>query len=262
MLVLVTCIATFFSTCSLSETFTAHCRDYPPELSFENGKCVGVLPDLVTDIVNELGHQIVWIKAPWIRSIKDSKNGKVDLLIRHSMTIERRLFLQAIPYAYYIRNISFYKSPTFKSDIKSYEDLKKVNVGAIRGNFYSPRFSTIEAEELTLVGTTKQLVGMLKLARIDVVITSTFHNIELFDSHFEKPLLLIPLLTLCILAFLKIRKQLGFIRISRESCWSTVATVRSINILKDMDCQCRNRFSIDARLAIWCYLSVQTRTVF
>lgn len=185
-LVLVTCIVTVFSTCPLAETFTAHCRDYPPELSFDGSKCVGILPDLVTDIVTELGHKIFWIKAPWIRSIKDSKNGNVDLLIRHSMTLERKLFLEAIPYAYYIRNLSFYKSPTFKLDIKSYEDLKKVNVGAIRGNFYSPTFLTLDSKELTLVGTTEQLLGMLELGRIDVAVTSASHNIELFESRFEK----------------------------------------------------------------------------
>lgn len=79
---------------------------------------------------------------PWIRSIEEAKHGKVDLLIRHSMTPERELILRPIPYAYYTRHLSFYKSPMFKADIKSYKDLETVNIGAIRGIFLlAPFFS-------------------------------------------------------------------------------------------------------------------------
>lgn len=169
-----------------AETFTAHCRDYPPKLSFDGQKCVGILPDLVSDILSEMGHDISWIKAPWIRSIKDAKEGKVDLLIRHSMTPEREYFLQPIIYAHYVRTLSFYSSPSFESTIDSYEGLRKVVVGAIRGNFYSPTFSSLDTKELVLLGNTQQLIGMLELGRIDVAVTSPSHSVELFADRFKK----------------------------------------------------------------------------
>ena len=71
-------------------------------------------------------------------------------------------------------------------DIKSFDDLKEVRIGAIRGNFYSPRFTTLDTKELTLVGKTDQLIGMLELGRIDVAVTSESHSIELFEAKFEK----------------------------------------------------------------------------
>lgn len=184
--ILITFILILQAITSNAEEFTAHCRDYPPELSFDGNKCIGAIPDLLTDIVNELGHEIFWIKAPWIRSIKMAKDGDVDLLIRHSMTQERKLFLNAIPYGYYTRELSFYKSPAFNSEVKSYNDIKQHNIGAIRGNFYSPTFSTLDTNILTLVGNTDQLLGMLERGRIDLVVTSSSHSEELFSERFEK----------------------------------------------------------------------------
>jgi len=171
---------------SSSETFTSHCRDYLPDLFFDGSTCVGPVPELVSDIVSELGHNIKWLKVPWIRTIEDAKHGNVDLLIRHSMTQERKIFLLPIPYGYYTRTLSFYKSPMFKSEISSYKDLEVVNVGAIRGNFYSPRFSTLNSNELIFVGKNKQLLRMLEKGRIDVVVTSESHSIMLFNDRFEK----------------------------------------------------------------------------
>ncbi|GAC34777.1 substrate-binding periplasmic protein [Paraglaciecola polaris] len=170
----------------LAETFTAHCRNYPPELFFDGSKCAGVLPDLVSDIFTELGHDINWAYVPWVRSIREAKKGNVDVMIRHSMTPERKSVLKPITYGYTIRHLSFYKSPRFRGDITSYDDLEKVNIGAIRGVFYSPRFSVLNTRTLTLVGKTDQLIAMLELGRIDVVVTSASHNEELFDTRFEK----------------------------------------------------------------------------
>ncbi|WP_223271667.1 transporter substrate-binding domain-containing protein [Colwellia hornerae] len=52
--------------------------------------------------------------------------------------------------------------------------------------FYSPRFSVINASELTLVGKSEQLLRMLEIGRIDVVVTSASHNLKLFEDSFEK----------------------------------------------------------------------------
>lgn len=186
LLMIASCLFTLYPINVLGQSFTAYCRDYPPELSFDGSECVGVLPDLVTDIFNEMGHEILWVKAPWIRSLADAKAGKVDLLIRHSMTPERELFLLAAPYAFYLRTLSFYKSPLFKSDITSYDELKKARIGAIRGNYYSPSFSYLDTRELSLVGTTQQLLAMLEKGRIDLAVTSKSHSLELFSERFEK----------------------------------------------------------------------------
>ena len=176
----------FLPAHSFADTFSAHCRNYPPDLFFDGNKCVGIVPDLVIDIFSDLGHDIIWLNAPWSRSYREAQKGNVDLLIRHSMTPERKLFLDAITYGYYIRELSFYKSPHFNSSVNSYSDLKQHNIGAIRGNFYSPRFENLDTKILTLVGTTKQLIGMLDLGRIDLAVTSSSHSEELFKHKFEK----------------------------------------------------------------------------
>jgi polar amino acid transport system substrate-binding protein len=170
----------------LAKDYIAHCRNYPPELYFENHTCVGAVPELVNDIFSELGHNIIWVKAPWLRSLKDAKEGRVDLLIRHSMTPERTQFLKPIKYSHRIRQLSFYKSPTLKLEINSYDDLQKVIVGAIRGVYYSPKFSELDTSRFMLLEQTEQLVSMLKLGRIDVAVSSGSHNKELFEKQFTE----------------------------------------------------------------------------
>ena len=110
-------------------------EDSPPELSFVDNTCVGVIPELVNDLINELGHEVVWVKVPWIRSIKLAEEGKVDLIVRHSLTPERTMFLNGIPYGYDARVLSFYKSPKLTAKITSYADIEKHRIGALRGNF-------------------------------------------------------------------------------------------------------------------------------
>jgi polar amino acid transport system substrate-binding protein len=174
------------STYSFSEKFTAHCRDYPPELFFDGAKCSGVVPDLITDIFDELGHEIEWIKAPWARSIAEAQTGDVDILIRHSMTKERELFLLPVVYSHEVRQISFFKSPNFNEKVTSYEHLKSARIGVIRGNFYSPNFSELDTDNFTQVTQTVQLIKMLQWDRVDLVVTSQSHGIELFDGKFEQ----------------------------------------------------------------------------
>ncbi|MBW8192166.1 transporter substrate-binding domain-containing protein [Neiella marina] len=181
-----TSLVILFSLSASAAEFKAHCRDYPPELYFAGDKCAGIIPDLVTDVLAELGHSITWYKVPWIRSIEYGKKGTVDLLIRHSMTPERELFLVPIPYAHFTRELSFYKSPKFKSDVNSYDELRKLKIGAIRGHFYSPTFSTLDTRELVLVSKTPQLLKMLDIGRIDVAVSSSSHSEHLFSARFEK----------------------------------------------------------------------------
>ncbi len=180
-------IVSLFSLNSEADTFTAHCRNSPPELFVEGETCIGVVPDLVNDIFTELGHDLVWIKVPWPRTIYEAKRGNVDLLIRHSMTESRKRFLDAVTYSHQKRSLSFFKSPHFKSSIKSYEDLKGLRVGALRGNFYSPGFSSfVDPNDIVEVSRTQQLVDMLKAGRIDVAVTSESHRIDLFENDFKK----------------------------------------------------------------------------
>lgn len=171
---------------SSAETFKAHCRNFPPELSFDGKKCVGPIPDLITDILKELGHEISWSEKPFIRTIKEAQKGDVDIVIRHSMTPERALFLSAAPYGYITRELSFYRSPMFKLPISGYDDIKKYNIGAIRGLFYSPSFTLLDTNVLTSTSSTQQLINMLERGRIDLAVTSASHSEELFKGRFEK----------------------------------------------------------------------------
>ena len=179
-------IVALLPTSLLGETYSSPCRNHPPYLYFVDGTCHGVLPELLEDILSELGHDISWLEAPWSRSYREAQKGNVDILIRHSMNPSREPFLLPITYGHGVRNLSFYLSPTFNGDITSYKDLAKANIGAIRGAYYSSDFSNLDPLGLTLVGNTEQLVAMLELGRVDVVVASETQWKDQFEGRFEK----------------------------------------------------------------------------
>ena len=175
-----------YPTLLMGKTLTAHCRDYPPDLFFKDGTCVGIVPDLVSDIMTELGYEIEWMNVPWIRTIAWAKQGKVDLVVRHSMTPERTQYLHAVAYSDTQRTVSFYQSPELDMDVQSYDDLNQLKVGIIRGMFYSPHIARLDAGNKVQVSNTEQLIRMLQLGRIDLVATTQSHNEHLFKNSFKK----------------------------------------------------------------------------
>lgn len=159
-----------------SDIFKVHCRERPPEMDFELGQCVGVIPEFVNLVLGNIGHQAKWIKVPWVRSLKEAEYGRVDLLVRHSMTRERAKFLFAIPYGYEKREIFYVISPKKRFKIRSLEDLYGLKLGFLRGSYYSKEFSYNSDLDKESFSSHEQLIRMLNAGRIDAAPTSQSHN--------------------------------------------------------------------------------------
>ncbi|TCS41626.1 substrate-binding periplasmic protein [Reinekea marinisedimentorum] len=180
-LVLVLLVKTAFA-----ETFIAHCRHSPPEMIVVDGDCSGIVPEMLVDILAELNHDVKWLEIPFPRSLAEAKLANVDILIRHSMTDQRRGFLDGHVYGDFERVIEYFLAPNFESDITSPEDLKTVNIGALRYYYYSTQFHALDPDSITWVTETPQLIKMLRASRVDAVITSKRHAADLYRSEFRK----------------------------------------------------------------------------
>ncbi|MCF2947983.1 hypothetical protein L0668_07685 [Paraglaciecola aquimarina] len=74
------CLFSGLPLCVMADTITAYCRDYPPELYFDQGRCVGAVPDLAIDIFAKLGYDIRCFQQPPLgRSVREAKQGNIDL---------------------------------------------------------------------------------------------------------------------------------------------------------------------------------------
>lgn len=167
-----------FST--LADTFTAHCRDRPPVIiTNKTSSCSGALPDILKIALGRIGHNIEWKTVPWPRSKIEAKKGKVDILLGHSLTTDRRKFLLPILYGQKVRKLSFYMSPKASAiKVKSEKDLKKYTIGVLRGSFYGPRFNRMSHQNIQQLENIKQMISMLIHGRIDLVaVRSTYGNI-------------------------------------------------------------------------------------
>lgn len=171
-----------FSFPVLSDVFTGHCRDREPDLVADGKTCTGPVAELIETALKRIGHTVSWSEVPWKRSIEQAKNGKVDILPRHSMKPEREAFLHAVAYGYKIRKIYFMISPLKDIAIENFADLEGLKIGALRGSFYSDQFdqaSNLIKKEMT---SNDQIVKMLESGRLDVGLTSSAHEEEKFRA--------------------------------------------------------------------------------
>lgn len=75
-------------------------HDYPPVMWEENGKLVGVGPQLAAKIFNELGVPFeIKFTGPWKRVQENARSGEIDIIVGLYSNTERRSYMvYTIPY--------------------------------------------------------------------------------------------------------------------------------------------------------------------
>ena len=119
--------------------------DYPPYHWTQDGKAVGICPDIIRAAASALGINVVFKQFPWQRMLDFGKNGKVDAVMNLFKTPEREsfLFFSQEPLAWEIT--SFYT----RSDVKvPYEgnlhSLQSYNIGVVSGYSYGDLFDNAD----------------------------------------------------------------------------------------------------------------------
>ncbi|WP_375752006.1 substrate-binding periplasmic protein [Vibrio sp. HN007] len=168
------------SASGYAETFRAHCRERAPELIPIEGGCTGPVAEIVELAVQRIGHSVEWSHVPWARTINLAKIGTVDIIPRHSMNRDRERYLHAVAYGYSIREVYYMISPKKDIEVNTFDDLLKYRIGALRGSYYSDTFAKASNLQKDFFKHTPQIIQMLKSGRIDVAITSSNHDEEMF----------------------------------------------------------------------------------
>ncbi|MDT3319896.1 transporter substrate-binding domain-containing protein [Shewanella sp. SP1S2-4] len=184
-LILTIVISCLFLSQAKAETsavvWQAHCRDRHPVIYVEKGECKGPGAAVINQVITRLGHKVNWSNVPWARTIKVAETGQVDLIPVHSMTPERKDFLDPMLLGYDKRYVYYFALANRQLEVKHFDELKPHIIGALRGAFYCPQFNDNQNQlKVSFVNDNGQLINMLKAGRIDLAITSEQHEMQFF----------------------------------------------------------------------------------
>jgi polar amino acid transport system substrate-binding protein len=146
---------------------------WPPWTIYEeDGTYSGYDVDIMTGIAKRLNLKLVFKKCPWKRCLNNMKTGQYEIISQLLKRPEREEYLHFIepPYISKTRKV-FYLLKSKNHDINKHEDLHKVKeVGVVLGNKYYDSFDDDPKINKDPVKKEIQLLGMLKLDRIDTFI--------------------------------------------------------------------------------------------
>jgi polar amino acid transport system substrate-binding protein len=167
-------VACFFLSCLFFSTSAATlkvCIDhYPPSQTLSGGP-KGINIELLDALGELLDHDIEYIPGPnFARCLRMLELGQVDVLAGILDIPARREFAQLIPYG--DNNDLIFVSRIDMADIVHFDDLKKYNVGTIKGIQYFKAFELEPSINKVLIKDIVTGVKMLLINRIDVIITS------------------------------------------------------------------------------------------
>ena len=138
MLVLMALTSQAFSECRLRVRIANSIPQYSQDI---NGNWKGLGIELIEVLLNEADCQPDYMVYPWKRSLTQLREGKVDMMVNLSITLERKEYLWFIgPQRDETIVLVVNKNSDFKID--SLDDFKALNnkIGVENGAFYGDEF--------------------------------------------------------------------------------------------------------------------------
>jgi len=164
-------------SCAWAGEYSFVTLEFPPmEYTDTDGKVKGIAVEMVTYIMNQLGHT-VYIKAyPWTRALDMVQEGNADAIFTAYKTPEREELLDYCTQALLPQVVYFYKKKgsdiTFDGNL---EALKGKRIGVVStisyGNKFDQSKTTLRVEKVNQL---EQNFQKLLLGRIDLVISNVY----------------------------------------------------------------------------------------
>jgi polar amino acid transport system substrate-binding protein len=109
-------------------------------------------------------------RYPWARALKQLKQHKVDMMTGLAYTDKRALYINYIPFPYFVCKPAFYMQRSLHKDILSYQDLYQYEIGYVLNSAYFEPFNSDNKIRRDPVSTEIQLLKMAQRGRLDVFI--------------------------------------------------------------------------------------------
>lgn len=142
----------------------------PPSVYLQDGLFKGHNVDVANLLINRIDKNFAFVYCPFARCLTMLRDGKADMMIAINKTKERLNYFDYLeqPFHSLITPVRFYKSMRSDINIESYDDLKGVNIGVLRGASYFEKFDNDASLKKVYISTHRQLIDMLVKGRIDV----------------------------------------------------------------------------------------------
>jgi len=163
--------------------------DYPPFYFEKNGQYNGAALEISKKVAKNLGHDLVFVRAPWRRIQSYLRSGNVDMMILYFRTPEREqdVIYVAVPHI----NESSDLFVLHNSDIKfegSLHGLTSYKFGNIRGYSHGTEYDNAKQISKHTFSNEEQLIEGLVNGRVDIgvgnkpVVLRHAKNLKLVDK--------------------------------------------------------------------------------
>jgi ABC-type amino acid transport substrate-binding protein len=144
----------------------------PPFADLVDNKLVGEHIEIVRLLATSVGLQPVFIRCPFARCLTMVKRGQADMIIglRKHPEREKELIFLNPPYMIQHYPLRFFVLSSNEILINSFDDLKKLTIGTLRGGSYFELFDKSKSITKVELKSREQLVHMLLKGRIDTFI--------------------------------------------------------------------------------------------
>ena len=142
--------------------------EWPPYVS-EALENFGIISEIVTAVVHEMGMKPKYRFYPWSRAEKLTKEGVVFAAFPYAKNDLREQVFDFSDAIYTSKTVFFYYKPNMnKISYEKLEELKPYKIGGARGNSYM-RLLESAGLDIQQVNDQEQLVRLLKRGRVDLI---------------------------------------------------------------------------------------------
>ena len=153
------------------EILKADFRERPPEMQVIDGLPSGPLISVLDTAAHRIGARVQWREAPFLRSLDDLRNGRIDIVPRVIYTLDRQSYIHYLPsIGRQRKNIRFVVRPGQETRLRSYRDLQGLSIGVKRGTAYFEPFDSDGLLSKRLASDDAQLVAMFRAQRLDAIV--------------------------------------------------------------------------------------------
>jgi len=144
----------------------------PPFVDLVGNKLVGENIEIAKLLAMSVGLQPIFIRCPFARCLTMVKRGQADMIfgLRKFPEREKELIFLDPPSMIQHYPLRFFVLSSNKIIIDSFDDLKKLSIGTLRGGSYFELFDNSKSITKVALTSREQLVHMLLKGRIDTFI--------------------------------------------------------------------------------------------
>lgn len=141
----------------------------PPLVYIENEAFHGSNVEVARLLARRMNKTAEFIYCPFARCLAMTREGKADMMVSINKTEEREAYFSYLekPFRSKLTPVKFYVASSSKLSINSYEDLKGLTIGVLRGATYFKRFDKDKTLDKFETTSHSQLIEMLLKGRID-----------------------------------------------------------------------------------------------